>query len=152
MSDWQTLVSQALDTSFWGGAVFPPNDPSVPTATPVRGNSQGIESKKQNDVCSPVPTVPPILKRVWDEDIETSASDVPQMPAGGGVSGDSAPKGEAVERACSSCAALRSPGLSDGHCSGHRPDLPGAYGTYHPLRKCPPDGGAGCPTWIPPDG
>ncbi len=45
---------------------------------------------------------------------------------------------------CQRCIHLRRPGASFGYCSA-REDLPPAYGSTHPLRVCPADGGATCP-------
>lgn len=45
---------------------------------------------------------------------------------------------------CQRCIHLRRPGAARGYCSV-RDDLPPAYGSTHPLRICPADGGAMCP-------
>lgn len=48
-----------------------------------------------------------------------------------------------IKPACALCVHHARPGLSMGYCGG-REDLPPAYGTNHPLRQLPEDGGATC--------
>lgn len=45
---------------------------------------------------------------------------------------------------CSTCQHRRKPGHSAGYCCADRADLVPAYGTNHPLRRLPADGGDGC--------
>lgn len=48
---------------------------------------------------------------------------------------------------CPECLHLKRPGGVSDYCS-IRNDLPAAYGTGHPLRLCPPDGGLSCTEYV----
>lgn len=48
------------------------------------------------------------------------------------------------DKTCVDCCHRRQPGLSAGYCATGRADLLPAYGTHHPLRRLPEDGGASC--------
>lgn len=51
-----------------------------------------------------------------------------------------------VTQSCRNCAHRATPGKAEGYCSA-RPELPLAYGTYHPLRRLSADGGRQCDSW-----
>ena len=65
-----------------------------------------------------------------------------------GVLGD-AIGSELVERGCVTCRHRATPGLiRAGYCAMRTDTVP-AYGASHPLRRLPPDGGAGCEQYVP---
>jgi len=136
--DWAEIVDSTIKTP-----VFPPSEWEHGKGVGTENEAQAIENKRD---CKPVPTVTPVPvvfeeARVREDEKHNPSSF--EEPAGGGFQGQLAPH----KRGCRTCAHLRRPGLSDGHCAG-REDLPPAYTPEHPLRRLPADGGEGCTSWL----
>lgn len=148
--DWMSLVVESIDDL----AKKPMNIDLFPQKV---GTDQGEVGTKfdfyavdKKEVLKPVPavpTVPTTFDRARDETVENSIPSAFKYPAGGGVSGESAPHKTGPQTSCFLCDHLRHPGLTYGYCC-KREDLPPAYGSQSTLRQLPKDDGQSCQLWV----
>ena len=87
---------------------------------------------------SDTPATPEEVAGYHAEPLQTvgCTPDTPDTPQNGNAR-------DSTARACLDCRHRKTPGLSVGYC-GQRTDIAHAYGTGHPLRRLPDDGGANC--------